>query len=180
MKNIFELWSQLIHPLTKDELIDPLTNPVFFQNPRVLVTGCFDLFHAGHVHFLKEVYEKYVAGKDRELHIGLSDDTSYAYLKGRKPIYAFEERKAILEALDIVTEVHGFQIWVDVPGGMKGVEDGHRNLLDAVKPVLFVDSNQKPKESIGATPYLKERNIPIKFVDSIDIHTTEILERIKQ
>ena len=162
--------------------VDPLTNPEFLEGgvkERVLVTGCFDLFHAGHAHFLSQVYKHYV-GEYRELHVGLADDTSFAYLKKRKPIYPLEQRLAILESIKCVAKVHTFPVWVDVPGGLPGVEDGHRYLLDTVKPVLFVDSRQKPKERIGALPYLKEKSIPIKYVDSIGIHTCDILKGIKE
>lgn len=150
------------------------------QKGNVLVTGCFDLIHAGHVHFLSEVYKNYVEGKDRSLHVGLPDDTSYGYLKGRAPIYPFEQRKAILEALQSVDEVHEFKIWDNMPYGAYYPQNGHQKLLDAVAPILFVDSRQKPKENIGAMPYLNERKIPIAFVDSIGIHTTDIIKRINQ
>ena len=167
--------------IEKFESVDPLTNPVFFKpdKDRILVTGCFDLFHAGHLHFLSEVYHEYV-GEDKELHVGLPDDTSYAALKGRRPIYTFQERHRILSALQLIHTVHEFQIWRDTPLGTVGVEDGHRQLLDEVKPVLFVDSAQKPKERIGIMPYLKERGIPISYVNSIDLHVSDILKRINQ
>ena len=149
------------------------------DSERVLVTGCFDLFHAGHVHFLTATYMQYV-GHHRELHVGIPDDTSYGYLKGRSPIYPFAQRKAILEAIQYVDEVHEFKIWDNPPYGAYYPQNGHADLFDKVKPVLFVDSRQKPREDIGAMPYLNERNIPIVYVDSIDIHTTDIIKRIKE
>ena len=145
---------------------------------RVLVTGCFDLIHAGHIHFLKEVHKHHV-GHYKELCVGIPDDADFYQFKKRKPIYPFEERKAILESIEYVRKVVKFPIWKDVPAGSE-VQDGHRYLLDIVKPVLFVDSRQKPKERIGIMPFLKERNIPIEYVDSIDIHVGDILDRIKR
>ena len=172
--------------ISVDPLADPITYPDYFdytygfpKKDRVLVTGCFDLFHAGHAHFLKEVYDNYVEGKDRELHVGLPDDTSYGYLKGRSPIYPFEQRKAILEAIQYVDEVHPFAVWKDLPIGNKYPQNGHRYLLDKVKPVLFVDSRQKPKERIGILSYLRDKKVEIKYVDSINLHTEKILERIR-
>lgn len=144
-----------------------------FIKERVLVTGCFDLFHYGHLYFLESVYHAYV-GSQRELHVGIVDDSTYAYLKGRKPYFPLEQRRAMLDALKIVEKTHVFQCWEDVPQGTKGVEDGHRQLIERVQPALFVDSRQKPKERIGALPYLKEAGVPIKFVDSIDLHSSYI------
>ena len=151
-----------------------------YEKKRVLVTGVFDLFHFGHLHFLSEVHRLYVANQHRELHIGMGDDTSITYLKGKKPIFSWEQRAAILEALVYVEKVHQFNIWRDAPAGTIGCEDGHRNLLDAVNPVLFVDSFQKPAERIGILPYLKERRIPIQFVNSINLHTVDIIKEIQQ
>ena len=85
-----------------------------------------------------------------------------------------------LEALQYVDEVHEFEIWSELPIGHKYPQNGHRYLLDKVKPVLFVDSRQKPKEDIGASQYLKDKGIPIRLVDSINIHTTDIIKRIKE
>lgn len=151
----------------------------FAQPERVLVTGCFDLFHAGHVHFLNEVHKHHV-GPDRELHVGIPDDTSVTFLKQRKPVYAWEHRAAVVASVGVVEAVHAFQVWKDAPDGTVGVEDGHRDLIAKVQPVLFVDSRQKPRERIGALPYLEEKRIPIKFVDSIPLHTTDIINQIKE
>ena len=158
--------------------------PHFFENSyqpkdRVLVAGCFDLIHAGHVHFLQEVHKNYVQPHNRELHVGVANDHDFYYYKKRRPFYKFNERKTILEALKVVDKVHSYQIWKDVPAGTVGIEDGMRDLVHAVDPVLFVESRQKPEERIGVKVYLGEKGIPIKFVDSIDIHVTDILERIR-
>lgn len=162
---------------------DPLSDPKLYEikkPDRVLVTGVFDLFHAGHLHFLSEVHRQFIADKDRELHIGMGDDTSITYLKGKKPVFPWVQRAAILEALIYVTAVHKFPIWSDAPPGTQHCEDGHRKLLKIVKPILFVDSAQKPKERIGILPYLHERQIPIAYVNSINLHSTDIIKVIKE
>ena len=57
---------------------------------KVLVTGCFDLLHSGHIAFLNE------AATLGEVYVGLgSDDTVYE-LKGRYPINNQDERKFLL------------------------------------------------------------------------------------
>lgn len=170
-----EKWTEVdpTVPVVREQLKE------IMQKERVLVTGCFDLFHAGHVHFLNEVHKHYV-GEDRELHVGIPDDTSVTYLKNRKPVYEWIHRAGVVASVGVVTAVHEFQVWTDAPPGTQGVEDGHRDLIKKVKPVLFVDSRQKPKGRIGAIPYLEEKRIPLKFVDSIDLHTTDIINAIKK
>ena len=80
--------------------------------------------------------------------------------------------------MKFVEKVHKFQIWIDAEVGTIGEEDGHRKLIESINPVLFVDSRQKPEKRIGALPYLKERGIPIKFVNSINIHSSDIKRQI--
>ena len=68
----------------------------------VVVNGCFDVLHAGHVHLL-----------ERASHLGkvivlVNSDSYLRKLKGRN-ITPFAQRKYILESLKYVSEVHSFE-----------------------------------------------------------------------
>ena len=69
----------------------------------VMINGCFDLFHVGHLRVIKEA--KKLGDK---LIIGLNSDESRLKQGKRKPIIPQEERKAILEAIRYVDKVYIF------------------------------------------------------------------------
>ncbi len=67
----------------------------------VLVGGCFDLLHFGHISFLK----KAKAMGDR-LIVALESDDNVRRMKGdTRPIHTQEQRREMLEALSFVDEV---------------------------------------------------------------------------
>ncbi|MBN1419147.1 MAG: adenylyltransferase/cytidyltransferase family protein [Planctomycetes bacterium] len=65
---------------------------------RVLVSGCFDLLHAGHIAFLEE------AARHGELHVRVGSDENIVQLKGRPPMFSEEERVFVLAHLACVTD----------------------------------------------------------------------------
>ncbi|RMG77287.1 MAG: cytidyltransferase, partial [Bacteroidetes bacterium] len=69
------------------------------QPKKVLVSGCFDLLHSGHVAFLTEA-----AGMG-DLYVCIGSDATIEQLKGRPPVNTQSERKYMLEALRCVREV---------------------------------------------------------------------------
>ena len=71
---------------------------------KVYTGGTFDLFHAGHVNFLRQC--KKIAGRySGEVVVALNTDKFVEQFKGRPPIYPYRERKRILESCDYVEEV---------------------------------------------------------------------------
>jgi cytidyltransferase-like protein len=66
---------------------------------KVFVSGCFDMFHSGHVAFLKE------AAQFGEVYIGLGSDKTIQELKGRYTINSEDERLYMLSALACVNKV---------------------------------------------------------------------------
>ncbi|HNR42446.1 MAG TPA: adenylyltransferase/cytidyltransferase family protein [Bacteroidales bacterium] len=63
---------------------------------KVLVSGCFDMLHSGHIAFLQE------ASEYGELYIGLGSDKTIRELKGRETVNSEAERVYILSALSCV------------------------------------------------------------------------------
>lgn len=71
------------------------------QKSNILYTGgTFDLFHAGHVKFLKACY-----GLTNNVIVSLNTDKFVEQYKGKKPIMPYEERKIVLESCKYVTKV---------------------------------------------------------------------------
>lgn len=67
----------------------------------VLVGGCFDLLHYGHVRFLEEAKKL-----GDHLVVALESDENVRRMKGDgRPIHNQEQRKAMLEALSSIDEV---------------------------------------------------------------------------
>jgi cytidyltransferase-like protein len=66
----------------------------------VLVSGCFDLLHAGHVAFLKS------AAEYGHLHVCIGADRTIYQLKHNYPLMTQHERQYILESLECVEKVH--------------------------------------------------------------------------
>lgn len=68
---------------------------------KVLVGGCFDVIHIGHIQFLKRA-----KSFGDCLIVLLESDENIKKLKGEgRPIHTFSERKAILESLKFVDKV---------------------------------------------------------------------------
>ncbi len=63
---------------------------------KVLVSGCFDMLHSGHIAFLEE------ASTYGELTVCLGSDENVRQLKGRFPVCREEERKYMVQALRCV------------------------------------------------------------------------------
>lgn len=72
---------------------------------RVLAYGTFDLFHIGHLNFLKRAKEF-----GDYLIVGVSTD-EFNRVKGKDSLIPYEERKSIIEALEYVDEVISEENW---------------------------------------------------------------------
>ena len=68
------------------------------------------------------------------MHVGVSNDAHFEYYKKRKPIYPFEQRKAIIEAFDVVAKVHSYDIWERMPPKSTSEHDGMLKLLETLSP----------------------------------------------
>lgn len=104
-----------ITELYYDELLKTLKNDFAIQNDqsstltkpsktkpyhRIYTSGCFDIFHSGHLNILKKT-----KALCDHLIVGVSTDKLILQSKGRLPIIPFEERIQILETNIYVDEV---------------------------------------------------------------------------
>lgn len=103
---------------------------------KVMVTGCFDLLHSGHVAFLRE------AAKWGDLYVCIGSDENVFHLKGRYPVNPQTERQFMLQALACVHAVY-------VNSGM-GMLDFLAE-MDQIQPDLFFvneDGHTPAKEEL--------------------------------
>ena len=68
----------------------------------VLASGVFDLIHYGHIRFLEEA--KKAGGKDSKLVVIVARDETVKRLKGSFPVIPEDQRRAIVESLEVVDE----------------------------------------------------------------------------
>lgn len=72
------------------------------KRPIVLTAGVFDLLHLGHVKFLEEA--KKMGGKNAELIVIVARDKTVKNRKGEKPVMSEDQRRALVESLEVVDE----------------------------------------------------------------------------
>ena len=72
------------------------------KRPIVLTAGVFDLLHLGHVKFLEEA--KKMGGKNAELIVIVARDKTVKNRKGEKPVMSENQRRALVESLEVVDE----------------------------------------------------------------------------
>jgi cytidyltransferase-like protein len=103
---------------------------------KVFVSGCFDLLHSGHIHFL-ETCSQY-----GDLYVCIGSDSTIYDLKGRYPINNEDERKYMINSLKFIKECR-------ISTG-NGILD-FLNELNDIKPDIFIvneDGSTPNKESL--------------------------------
>jgi cytidyltransferase-like protein len=66
---------------------------------KVIVTGCFDWFHSGHVRFFEEVSAL------GDLYVVVGSDTNVRFLKGEgHPLFPQDERRYVIQSIRFVTQ----------------------------------------------------------------------------
>lgn len=90
---------------------------------KVMVSGCYDLLHAGHIAFFK------TAAKYGELHVFVGQDENIKLLKGKAPYFSQEERRYMVDAVKYVEKAY-----IATGSGMLDFEPDMKEL----KPDIFV------------------------------------------
>jgi cytidyltransferase-like protein len=98
---------------------------------RVIVTGCYDWFHSGHVRFFEEVAEM------GDLYVVLGNDTNLKLLKGEgHPLFPQQQRRYLVQSIRFVRQalIATGQGWLDAEPEIRRIrphvyvvnEDGDR------------------------------------------------------
>src|SRR3989344_8180966 len=92
---------------------------------KVLVGGCFDLIHFGHVHFLKKARTL-----GDYLVVALESDINVRRLKGRgRPVHSQKQRKIMLESLRFVDRV--------IPLSEMKTDADYRRMVVRIRPKII-------------------------------------------
>ena len=137
-------------------------NPCDF---RILVCGCFDMFHVGHLRLLKG------ASQFGNVYVRIGDDESVRQKKGEgRPICSAEERLQILKACRYVFDAEVFSFSEDPVAA-------HKQLIEDVKPDAYAEGPDH--HNLAMYSLLAERNIPRIIVPTKIQGTTAIEKRVK-
>jgi len=137
----------------------------------VFTNGCFDILHAGHVHYLEQAK----ALGDR-LVVGLNSDASVSRLKGAtRPVNSFENRATVLTGLASVD-------WV-VPFGEQlndQYDDTPYYLIEKVLPDVLVKGGDYTIDSIVGADLVQDNGGQVAVIEFLDgCSTTRIIEKIQ-
>lgn len=128
---------------------------------KVLVGGCFDILHYGHIHFLREAKKL-----GNYLVVILESDARIKKLKGNsRPFHNQIQRKEILESLRFIDEV--------VILGSKMTDSDYEKVVKKINPqVIAVTKGSNIKthaELVGAT---------IVEIEKIDVPSTTKIAKL--
>jgi cytidyltransferase-like protein len=102
---------------------------------KVVVTGCYDWFHTGHIAFFEEVSEL------GDLHVVVGNDANLKLLKGEgHPLFSEEERRYNVGSMRFVTQAH-------VSSG-SGWMDAEPEICNVIKPDMYAvnEDGDKPEK----------------------------------
>lgn len=148
---------------SEEELILAVADAKAHHETIVMTNGCFDILHAGHVHYLEQA--KSFA---QRLIVAVNDDDSVRRLKGNgRPINSLHDRMMVLASLRAVDWVVSFS------------EDTPARLIERVKPdVLVKGADYRVEEIAGSEQVLANggvvKTIPFEFMTS----TSKIMEAV--
>lgn len=138
----------------------------------VFTNGCFDILHAGHVHYLEQAK----ALGDR-LVVGLNNDASISRLKGAsRPVNPLNERATVVTGLASVD-------WVIPFGDVNNDEydDTPYQLITQVKPDVLVKGGDYTPETIVGADWVQENGGDVAVIEFVDgCSTTKIIEKIQK
>jgi len=141
--------------------------PKMYEGQRtVLVGGCFDIFHFGHLVFLESAKK---AGD--VLIILLESDEFIKTSKKREPVHNQNQRAALLSKLDFVDKI------VLLPH-IKGEEYG--KIVSTIRPAViavtdgdpYIGEKEKQAEKIGGTVQIVAPKVPMLSTSQIIHYAT--------
>lgn len=139
---------------------------------RVYTGATFDVFHIGHVNFLRQCRK--IAGTNGEVIVSLNTDEFILRYKGKLPIFSYKEREEILWSLKYVDRV--------IPN--TGNEDSKPAILEVKPDFIVIGSDWACKDYYKQMSFtqkwLDENNITLLYVPYFEgISTTIVKEKIR-
>ncbi len=130
----------------------------------VFTNGCFDILHAGHVHYLEQAREL----GDR-LIVAINDDASVTALKGPgRPINSVDRRMAVLAGLGAVDWVTSFADDTPIP------------LLELLQPDVLVKGGDYGVDGVVGGDLVRAYGGEVKVLGLVEnSSTTAIVEKIR-
>ena len=118
---------------------------------RVLAAGKFDILHLGHLAYLRQAKE--VAGQDGELIVVIALDKIIEKERGAPPVFPQEQRRKLVEALDVVDRA------------ILGYDTTDHTLIVAdVKPDIVALGYDQVTDVQSMERKFQEKNMPTKIV----------------
>jgi len=138
------------------------------SNLLVYTGGTFDLFHSGHVNFLRKCNQL------GDVTVALNTDEFIESYKGKPPIMSYEERKAVLQSCRYVSAV--------VPN--EGGADSTITISDVEPEIIAIGSDWARRDyykQMGFTQdWLDKRGISLIYIAYTGgISTTNLKARVK-
>lgn len=137
----------------------------------VFTNGCFDILHAGHVHYLEQAK----ALGDR-LVVGLNNDDSVRRLKGdKRPVNNLAERATVVTGLASVD-------WVIPFGDTAGTpyDDTPYELIKSIRPDVLVKGGDYTVDTIVGADLVQQNGGEVAVIEFVDgCSTTRIIEKIQ-
>ncbi|MEX0449075.1 bifunctional D-glycero-beta-D-manno-heptose-7-phosphate kinase/D-glycero-beta-D-manno-heptose 1-phosphate adenylyltransferase HldE [Spiribacter sp. 221] len=152
---------EVLDPKTLQAILEPLRK----RGEKVVMTnGCFDLLHAGHVHYLEQARRL----GDR-LVVAVNDDDSVRRLKGEgRPVMPLAQRMSVLAALNAVDWVISFS------------EDTPAALIGEILPDVLVKGGDYSPEQIAGYDAVTAAGGEVRVLDFVAGESTSaIIDRIQ-
>lgn len=148
--------------------LEVLCNDVRKEQRIVFTNGCFDIFHAGHAHYL-------CAAKSHGdiLIVGINTDESITRLKGSsRPVNTLADRIQVLRALEAVDYI--------VPFGDE-FSDTPISVLEKVRPHIFVKGEEYTNETMAEESLLHLLGTKLVYIKHIHKQSTsKIIKRVQE
>ncbi len=131
---------------------------------KVLVGGCFDLIHFGHIHFLKKA-----RALGDYLVVALESDVNVRRLKGRgRPVHNQKQREKMLKAISFVDQV------ILLP--KMGSDEEYRALVKKVSPKVIAVTKGDPLKR-KKTEHAKSVGATLREISKLEVSSTSDILR---
>ena len=130
----------------------------------VFTNGCFDILHAGHIHYLKEAKKL----GDRLL-IGLNTDSSVQTIKGKtRPVNSEISRSTVLKNLSFIDGVTLFE------------EETPKELIEDILPHILVKGGDYSVDEVVGADIMKRIGGSVVIIPFLEgFSTSAIITRIR-